>query len=159
MFICCTQKSYKHVTQLIWFIVSAIGHPFVFLLTLPFPKNMLSYEIPNQNLMMLHALPFILLALSAKTIWYLFLITIAYLRGNNIYKFLDAQLLPQTTWSLLGQLLFLSLGYTNLYKMTISGMDTTIVGMLFFILIGIASFITVITGNITIYKILRKRYA
>lgn len=159
MLICCTQKSYKYLIQFIWFIISAIGHPFVFLLTLPFPKNMLSYEIPNQNLMMMHLFPFILLALSAKTIWYLFLIILAYLRGNNIYKFLNAQLLPQTIWSLMGQLLFLSLGYTNLYKMTVSGMDTTIVGMLFFIFIGIASFITVITGSMTIYKILRKRYA
>lgn len=159
MFNCCSHISYKRIIQSIWFAMSAIGQPFVFMLTLPLPKDMLTYMIPNKNLMMLHLTPFILLALTAKILWYLFLLFVAYLRGNNIFKLLNSLLLPQTTGSYIGQFMLLGLGYSNLYRMTVTGMDMTIIGLLYFVLMGIASCITVIAGGITIYKILRKQYA
>jgi len=80
------------------------------------------------------------------------------MRGNNIMRFLNAQILPQSKIALVWQLIMLSVGYTNLYMYTLKGMDTTIVGLVFFAIITMIACISLITCGITLYKILRKRF-
>jgi|GEM_PF-1286544 len=155
---CCGPTQTSYIKQIIWFFVTAIGNPINFLLILPFPKDMFFYEIPNRNILMLQIFPFIMFAMSVKIIWYLFLIMIAYVRGNNVSRFLNVHILPQSKIALAWQLMVLTIGYINLYLYTLHGMDATIIGLAFFMLITIIALISLISCSITLYKILRKRF-
>lgn len=155
---CYGSNQPNYIKQIVWFFITAIGNPINFLLILPFPKDMFFYAIPNKNMLMLHTFPFIMFAISIKMIWYLVLTIIAYARGNNITRFLNAQILPQNKRALIWQLMVLTLGYTNLYLYSVHGMDTTIVGLVFFILITIIALISMISCCVTLYQIIRKQF-
>lgn len=155
---CCGPNQKSYMKQIIWFFITAIGNPINFLLILPFPKDMFFYEIPNRNMLMLHIFPFIMFCLSVKIVWYLLLVMIAYVRGNNVARFLTVHILPQSKMALAWQLMVLAVGYTNLYLYTLRGMDATIVGLAFFMLITVIALISLISCSITLYKILRKRF-
>lgn len=157
MLSCNMQPMCNKIAGSVWFIISAIGQPLVFFMVLMLPKDIFVYTIPERNIMMLHFPAFITFAIVAKTGWYVFLASLAYLRNQSVNNLVYRLVFPQSTMSKVQQAVLLSIGYSNLFTMAIMKMDTTITGLLFFVIIMFASAITCIAGMVTVYKIVRRQ--
>lgn len=155
---CCNQNRPNYFTILVWFIITTIGNPSMFLWILPFPKQMFLYSVPQRNVLMLHIFPYISFEFCVRIAYLAILALLAYLFKNNVHKFLLQKVMPTSISSLLWQLVRLAIGFTNLYWYTFYGMDATIIALAYLLVIAAITVISVIGECVTIYKIVKQRY-
>lgn len=157
---CCNKKNNNNIfSQLLWFLFATIGNPVLFLCILPFPKNIFFYEVPAQNMLMLYILPYIAFTISITIIYEFIFGMLAYACKNSVRKFYQYHLRPNNILSLLWLIIKLMVGYTNLYLYTLRGMDATILGFVFLIIISLITIISIIQECITLYYVFTRRFA
>lgn len=158
MFKCTSINSRNFISYAIWFFINSVFHPAIFFLSILFFRTWILYQKPGSDHIDLKIISFIILTLSIKTACYAITTSFAYLAGNNPCSFLKAQLLPQSKWSWIGQTTLIFIGFLNFMLYAVRGIEATIVGLSFFVLLAFTTFIAACMTSYTLYRIIKRSY-